>query len=110
MSKDKMYRYSDTGAVLRMDTFEVIRTTPRGKVINMYGKDRFVLNDSRKRFAHETKELALASFIARKHRQISILSHQLDIAKKALNLTSTHTPDTLPPYSRLIADTISIFN
>ena len=104
MANDKMYRYSDTGAVLHMYTFEVIRTTPRGKVISEYGKDRFVLNDSRKRFAHETKEDALASFIARKNRQISILSCQLDTAKKALNLASAHTPDTLPPYSRLIAD------
>lgn len=98
-----MYRYSDRGGVLRCESFNVIRHTPCGVVVNDWGNERFVRNDSRKRFAHETKEAALASYIARKNRQIRILSCQLEAAKNGLRVATTNTPDTLRPHHELTA-------
>lgn len=50
---------------------------------------RFVLLDSRKKFACRTKEEALDSFRARKRAQIKILERRLKEAEIALNLCAT---------------------
>lgn len=64
--------------------YEVSRTTDKGFWIAQFGITfRFVRADARKKFAHESRDDALKSFIARKTRQISILSHQLEDAKLA---------------------------
>lgn len=75
---------------LDCDEYKVLRTTPKGVWIELYdGQERFVRNDSRKKFAHPTQEEALDSFIARKERQISILAAQRRSAKEALIKAST---------------------
>jgi acetolactate synthase regulatory subunit len=43
---------------------------------------RFVRFDARKRYACPTKREALVSFVARKNRQVSILSSQIERARK----------------------------
>ena len=46
-----------------------------------------ILLKSKKKFAYQTTEEALESFIARKTRQIEILKHQLYIARTAKEQT-----------------------
>ena len=76
---------------VRLQRFFVIRRTPKGAWIRYYtGKQKFVLLTARKRFACQTIEEARVSFIARKKRQICLLTHTLEAAKaelsKALNI------------------------
>jgi hypothetical protein len=71
------------GVTLRR--FRVMKHTPKGVWLDLtWGKRRFVLNDSRKRFAHPSKEEARDSFLARKGRQVRILEARLEIAREAL--------------------------
>jgi hypothetical protein len=73
-------------------TFVVLKVTKCGKWIRDHAGDRrFILDTSRKRFAHETIELALASFRARRERQIGILSARLRAAEEELAL-ARYTP------------------
>ena len=74
----------------------VIRVTPSGVWVNDYGRKRFVLNGAKKKFAHPTKELALASFIARKERQITILTAQFERITNALKAAQAHNPNQAP--------------
>lgn len=54
--------------------------------ISIHSPTRFVLLESRKRFACPTKEEALESFIARKEKQISIYNSKLKRAKESLEI------------------------
>jgi hypothetical protein len=100
MSKNYLYRYEDQTYSAGVDQFDnvlpgydlkillhkyqIIKETSKGVWIKKdYTKDKFVLLTARKKFACRTKEEALKSFIARKSRQIKILSDQLDRAKLA---------------------------
>jgi hypothetical protein len=65
--------------------YPITKVTPKGKWIDIYGGRKFILNDSRKRYACETLELAVKSFKARKHRQISILAAQLSRVENELS-------------------------
>ena len=71
-------------------TYEVVKTTAQGEWVrpsgDSYAKPRFVLRNARKKFAHADKKAALAAFIRRRDRQISILEHQLDEARRAYTL------------------------
>ena len=65
--------------------FAVIRHTPRGVWLD-YGieKDKFVLANSRKRFACPTLDEAKESFLARKKVQLNILEEQTEGVKRTL--------------------------
>lgn len=71
---------------LSLREFQVIKETPKGAWIQMTfcGDKRFVRLDARKQYACPTIELARQSFIARKKRQIKILTKQLRNAEEAL--------------------------
>lgn len=84
----KFYRYTDQcvcppedgfgqGWVGAPDAYEVIGVTRFGVVLDVYGRRRFVLDGTRKTFAHPTVAEARDSYIARKKRQARILSAQL---------------------------------
>ena len=74
----KLYRYTNIGASIYLDAFEVLRTTPKGFWIrdcshnrnqtppHPHEHERWVSNYTKKRFAHPTKEEAWGSFIFRK--------------------------------------------
>lgn len=76
-------------------TYSLIKETPKGywitnnsllfKNIN-FGK-RWISKTAKKRYAYPTKEEAINGFIARKNRQVTILSRKLEQAKQALNET-----------------------
>ena len=115
MTKNRLYRYQEQsysngvdqfdnplpGYKLKIElhTYRIIRETPKGVWINDYGKDRFVLLTAKKKFACRTKEEALESFIARKNRQIGILSAQLEKAKLAKRFAKNNQIEKEPSYS-----------
>lgn len=79
---DVLYRYQNNHDVVLLETFNVIKNTPKGTWINIsYSyppRKRFVLNDAKKRFAYPTQEEAKTSFLARKSRQLGILKAQIE--------------------------------
>lgn len=104
-SRSRFYRYEDyregagyvdicgdfimtgTNVKLALRSYPVLRTTAKGVWIDMaWEGEKFILLRARKKFACATKEEALESFLARKERQVSILSRQLKNAQKALQL------------------------
>ena len=75
----ELYRYisdlssEEFNAEIQVISFEIKRETNKGYWIVFNRKEKFVLKGGNgKRFAYETKELALSSFIKRKERQIEI--------------------------------------
>lgn len=72
---------------LHVDEYPVLKETPKGVWLSLgLGDSRFVRHSARKQFASPTKELAFESFVARKRRQVSILSARLNGAEQALKL------------------------
>jgi hypothetical protein len=85
------YRYQETrysGGVLMLtkSSFPVLKDTPSGVWVSVYGQRRFVKTDAKKRFACPTESEALESYHARKRRQVKILRAQLASAEAALQL------------------------
>ena len=97
---DFKYRYTEhvekDGIHLRVNKFKVIKKTKRGSwVIGIYelfngewveyGKKRFVLDGSGKRYCYDTLELAMNSFMKRKEYQARCCRNALEIADFILN-------------------------
>lgn len=78
----------DTGYHIQVwvQTFPVLKKTPKGVWLDYCGAKKFVLKKSFKRFACSTLREARKSFEARKRKQIKILSKQLRDAERALSL------------------------
>lgn len=88
-SSKTLFRYREmlweNGVSLICEEYQVTKTTPCGVWISLGGEARkWVSSYTKKRFACETKELALESFRARKKRQIRILKAKLEVAEAAL--------------------------
>jgi hypothetical protein len=81
-------QYGVTDPRLEMTWWRVEKRTPKGAWVC----GRFVLLSATKRWACETEEEALASFIARKRKQIRILSHNLSRAQADLALSYRTAP------------------
>lgn len=76
-------------------TYPVIKKTPKGVWIGSeWGEKHFVLNSSKKKFAHPTETEAKASFKLRKINQIHLLKNQLRRAELALKLAESETGQT----------------
>lgn len=73
---------------IEMQTFDVIKQTPKGVWINDFSGKKFVNLTARKKYACLTEAEALTSFIARKNRHISILTAQLKSAQKSLHIAN----------------------
>jgi hypothetical protein len=80
-------RYGSTPPRLEMRWYQVDRGTPKGAWIG----DKLVRLYARKRWACPTEEEALESFIARRQRQIKIVSKQLRRAEAELALAYPKT-------------------
>lgn len=93
-----MFRYNvdnyTFSTILRCEIYKISSKTPKGcwivpnwvrlsdaEDIKLHRK--FVRNDGKKRFAHETRALAKHAFLCRKERQIQILRSQLKKAEDA---------------------------
>lgn len=80
------------GVVIEQLRYEVIKYTPKGvwiRQVASYGwfadNKRFVLRSARKRFACPTVEEARVSFLARKKKQLSILSARAQDVRDAVD-------------------------
>ena len=71
---------------LRVEQFPVIRFTPKGAWLDVYGAERFVRREARKRFACPTLEEAKESLRARKKRQLSLLEAQARSTREILDM------------------------
>jgi hypothetical protein len=82
------FRYYEGGTRVELIRLKVIKKTDCGVWISPVNFElrRWVKRNARKRYACPTKQEALESFIARKKRQIEILSVQLHNAQSALNI------------------------
>lgn len=82
-------RFGTSGPRLELYYFRVLRLTPCGVWIDVWGTERFVLLGATKKWACKTTDEALASLVARKRRQVSILTRQLREAEEDRDLAST---------------------
>lgn len=72
---------------LYLDSYPVIKSTPCGCWIDLgWGRKKFVNLNAQRKWAHESLDDAMQSFVARKNRQVLILRHQLVKAEAALCL------------------------
>ena len=82
---DEFDRPRGSSVEVELRIFHVVKRTPKGFWIDLgFGSRRFVRSQGTKRYAHETPELAMQSFIARKRRQLQILHAQIEHAEQAL--------------------------
>ena len=92
---DEYERPMGNGSVqINLNEYKVIKETPKGVWlgydigISFSNWKRFVLLNSRKRFACPTKVEAMVSFIARKRAQIRIYKARLESAEMALEMVT----------------------
>jgi len=97
MSKLKHYRFErdyslmgDTKTI-KLIEFEILRKTDCGFWIkSKYDKERFVLSDSRKRYAYPTKEEAFNNFRIRTSKSYSYSVANLRNAIEFIELVNSH--------------------
>ena len=94
MFRYKVDTYYNYGAKLYCEVYVISSKTPKGVWIvptwvrlddeeDVKKFRRFVRNEGRKRFAHETRALAKHAFLCRKRRHIGILKVQLKKAEES---------------------------
>ena len=69
--------------------YPVIKYTPKGVWVNVYGRKRFVLLSARKKFACKDLDEALESFLARKRRYLSILSSKTQATQMMMRMAES---------------------
>lgn len=81
-----LYRYRNHADVVLLETYRVIKRTPKGFWIqeHPFGKKRFVLDYGVKRFAYSDKNLAKSSFLARKDRELVILDARIQNVERSI--------------------------
>ena len=87
------YRYVDyvsdmNTPPISLYSFPVLRKTPHGAWIDVWGKEKFVLDGEGRRFAHETLAQAWSSLKIRKERQIRHANAALAWADATLDAMS----------------------
>lgn len=93
------HRTGDSSVTILIEELEVLKVTPKGVWLaycSQYSDRRFVLNESRKRFACPTIKEALDSFVARKERQAGIYEARARTARRAIKLARTGTVTEIP--------------
>ena len=93
---------------LRLDKYIILKRTEKGAWIGSEfpWDKKFVMLSARKKYAHETEAEAMESFIARKKKQIKIVSYQLKKAELALQLATTEGVEVSRPINPI---TLSVF-
>lgn len=88
--------YVRTGSTVRvtLQAHRVVKVTPYGVRLD---NGMFIHREWNKRFAAPTKSDAVTDFIARKKRQIRVLTGQLETAREALKLVEGGKLDTQEP-------------
>lgn len=79
------YWYDEYRVKLYLETYEVVRETPKGYWFKIDGRhNRWTSNESLRRYAYPTKKQALTSFIARQCKSININQRNIRASKAAL--------------------------
>jgi hypothetical protein len=87
---DDEYYHGEALVRIVIEEYPVVRRTDQGAWIRKdHATDSFVLLTARKKFACNTKQEAYNSFLARKKRQIGILTGRLRRAKEALAMAES---------------------
>lgn len=99
---DQLYRCTALAceggrAIVAIHSYDISRRTPCGFWIKLLSREIWVKASGKKRFAHPTKEEAIESFKARKHRQIKILQAQMEHAWACLDIDSKDYIDFSKP-------------
>lgn len=74
---DKLVRYVDWGDSVLKEEYPIVKFTPQGAWIDVWGKQKFVLAGTFKKFACKTEEEAKESFFRRKAKQLKILKERI---------------------------------
>lgn len=86
----KLYRVHEQnfedGTRVFINSFTITKETPCGYWIDYYYTKKFVLKNSKKKFACSSITDAIFSFKKRKERQLSILKAQIDNIERALEI------------------------
>lgn len=87
--------YGVSDPVLEMQWFRIVARTPCGAWITwgFGGKDKFVRLTARKRWACETEDEALRSFVARSKRYRAVLRARLKIVEQGLSMVLEHVSE-----------------
>lgn len=98
MTEERYWRYDDSSyedSEPFLQAFKVVRRTPKGLFLDVYGREKFQLSgEDGKRFAYSTVELAKRSYIKRKNRAILLLKAQLHKQENMLHFAETgNMPD-----------------
>ena len=107
MADKYMYRFSDHAVCIGTDEYgdslgsmmevyltkyRILRETARGAWVERFlDKPRFVLNESRKKFACRTVEEAKESFLARKRAQERILKSRIARVYESMRKVESHS-------------------
>ena len=83
--------YTGSHVKVLLDRFCIMKRTPKGAWIDIWGEKRFVNLTARKQYACDSPEEARQSYLARKKRQVRILSSQLSSSKSAMALMESNT-------------------
>lgn len=121
--KDVAYRFEDVHYSLGVDewgdplpgytlrvvlrTYKIVKYTPKGFRIDIYGQTKFINLDARKQWACPTKEGALESYIFRKKRQARILSAELESAQHALDIALNSTGCKMEGFRLIKPETVN---
>ncbi len=90
MTPTKLYRYHNRGNDVILEGYPVLRATLKGVWIQRpYDKDRWVSHTGRIRYAHETKELAWASFLRRKKNHLAHLRRTVGQIENIISASSS---------------------
>lgn len=79
------YCFNDQWTI-SFEAHPVVKKTPKGVILNVYGIPRFVRNGNGKRFAYEKKEWALNSLRIRRQHSLYYAQRDLDRAQRVLAL------------------------
>lgn len=89
-----LFLEDDTKVIILLE-FETIRETPNGYWIKINRfKEKFVLKDSRKRYAYPTKQEAFESFRIRTIKSWHYASRDVNNAKVFIDLINNHELNT----------------
>lgn len=93
------YRYTSRSGFISLDAYPVLRETAKG--VWLWDRDevrqRFVLREGKKQWACPTVNDALASFLARKRRQLSLLRSQYFLVSDVVQFLHDH-PERIPTH------------
>ena len=78
--------YDDSPCYLNLQILSVVKETEKGYWIVWDSKRKFILKGPGKRWAYETKELAMQSFTIRKNRQLMHAKRTIARAEHSLKL------------------------